>query len=121
MQLATNTLESLLTASAAIVNAPQRAAKKTAKLWQRLDRILQRHDRKGKLRAGLLGITPQKFRELQKKQSFEQLVRQFGFIDIRSFCTAVLGKVKDQLRSKGWSQNRIDHYIGRRSGRLFTA
>lgn len=118
MRLATKTLESLLTATSAIVDAPKTAVTGGTKLWVRFDRILQRHDRKGELRASLLGISAEQFRELQKKSSFEDLVRRFGFRDLHGYCQALLGKVKDELRLKGWSQARIDQFMHARVDRL---
>lgn len=118
MRLATKTLESLLTATGAIVTVPKTAVKQGAKLWLRLDRILQRHDRKGELRASIFGISAQEFRELQKKFTFEQLVRQFGFPDLHGYCKALLGKLKDELRQKGWSQRRIDQFLSSRVARF---
>lgn len=118
MRLATKTLESLLTATSAIVEAPKLTVTQSTKVWQRLDRILQRHDRKGELRASLFGISAEKFRELQKKSNFEQLVRHFGFGDLHGYCQALLGKVKDELHLKGWSQARIDQFAHARIARL---
>ena len=111
MRLATRTLESLITATQSVIQAPNTPGKS----WKKFERILKRHDRKGELLARILSITPEHYRELQKRLPLEQLVRQCGFRDSRSFALALLGKLKDELHLRGWSQARIERMLGARS------
>ena len=120
-QLATSTLESLATATNAVIVAPKLNKVSSRKLWSRLDRILRRHDRKGELRAKILAISPEKFRELQKKKNLEQIVRQFGFKDMIGFAKALLGKLKEELHGRGWSSSRINQMISAKSHRFLRA
>jgi hypothetical protein len=118
MQISTKTLASLLVVtSAAIMPGTTRRSKG----WQkksRFDRVLQRHDRKGELRAGLLSVPPQEFRELQKKHSFEEVVRRHGFLNEQEFCVALSGKIKSELRRRGWTPHKIETYVSNRKQRL---
>ena len=115
MQLAIGTLESLITATNAVIEAPKNDKVLPSKVWRKLDRILRRHDRKGELRAQILAISPEEFRKLQKRQGFEQTVRQSGFKDMLGFAKALLGKLKQELHGRGWSPKKINHLINTRS------
>ncbi len=82
------------------------------------DRILQRHDRKGEIRADILGISPLEFRELHKKQPFEEIIKRHGFSDIRSFRLALLGKLRSELIHRGWTRRKIDRHLVVRGQRM---
>lgn len=120
MRISTKTLATLLVATAVAAAVPgisQIAGGKRRK-DSRFDRLLQRHDRKGELRADVLGIDPLAFRDLQKKLSFEEIARRRGFSDKRAFRIALFGKLKNELRLRGWTLRRIEQYMGSRSQRL---
>lgn len=119
MRLSTRTLASLLvvTAVAATVPGISKIPGRKRRRGQ-FDRILQRHDRKGELRAEVLGIDPAKFRAEQKKLSFEEIARKSGFQNARSFRLALLGKLKDELHKKGWSYGRIEKFVATRRSRV---
>lgn len=120
MRISTKTLASLLLVTAVAAAVPgisQRPGGKRRRESQ-FDRLLQRHDRKGELRAEVLGIEPYAFRKLQKKSSFEDIARASGFTDARHFRLALLGKLKNELHQRGWTWRRIDHYVVTRSDRL---
>ncbi len=118
MRISTKTLVSLLTATVAEMG--RGVARRSHEAWSkksRFERLLQRHDRKGELRAQLLGTTPETFRAMQKQVSFEQVVRRHGFLNEQAFQKALLGKLRNELRARGWSSRKIDTYVLSRSGR----
>lgn len=120
MRISTKTLASLLLVTAVMSAAPGIGKKQPARRRRetQFDRILQRHDRKGELRAEVLGIDQPTFRELHKKLPFSEIVRRNGFASERAFRLALLGKLKNELRHRGWSARRIERYVVARSSRL---
>mgnify|MGYP000173890094 CR=1 FL=1 len=98
-QLSTNTLESLLVAA---------KDAKSGIAMKHLERVLRRHDRKGELRAGILGIDAATFKGLQKQYGFDELIRRYGFKKQSDFCLALIGKLRSELLYRGWSRQRID-------------
>lgn len=106
MKLSTKALASSLIAAA--INAlPGRKRPVAQREAARYERILQKHDRKGELRASVLGVTPQEFKRLQKAHSLGEIVHQFGFQDEQSFYIAVVGRIKAELRQRGWNNQRL--------------
>lgn len=104
-QLSTKSIASLLAAtSGAIRDAGRRTEER------HLDRILRRHDRKGELRAGILGITSLEFRGLQKKHSFDEIIKSRGFRGRREFWVALVGRLRAELLQRGWSRQRIEQF-----------
>lgn len=120
MQLSTKSLASLLivTAVAAAMPGMSTVTGTKRRRESQYDRLLQRHDRKGNLRADILGLAPETFRSLQKKKTFKEIIQRQGFSTIRAFRLALLGKLKSELRSRGWTKQRIDHYVVARSNRI---
>ncbi|MDB5186833.1 MAG: hypothetical protein JWM07_305 [Candidatus Saccharibacteria bacterium] len=120
MHISTKTLATLavVTAVAATVPGISRVPGSKRRYESQFDRLLQRHDRKAELRANVLGIHPLEFRNMQKKLSFDEIARRRGFSDKRAFRMALLGKLKNELRLRGWTPRRIDHYMTTRSGRM---
>ncbi|MFI5212775.1 MAG: hypothetical protein ACHQTE_02330 [Candidatus Saccharimonadales bacterium] len=118
--MSTKTLASLLlvTAVAAAVPGISRIPGSKRRQESQFDRLLQRHDRKGELRAEILGIEPLAFRDMQKRMSFDDIAKRRGFGTKRAFRTALLGKLKNELHQRGWTANKIEHYMVTRSGRL---
>jgi hypothetical protein len=119
MRLSTKTLASLLvmTAVAATVPGISKLPGRKGRRGQ-FDRILQKHDRKGEIRAEVLGISAAKFRAEQKKLSFEEIARKSGFPNARSFRLALFGKLKEELHRKGWSNGRIERFVATRRSRV---
>ena len=105
-QLSTKTLESLLVAT---VNATKDS--KATVAMKHLERVLRRHDRKGELRAGILGMDPATFREMQKQYGFDEVIKKYGFKERQDFCLALFGKLRSELLYRGWSRQRIDGSI----------
>src|SRR5687768_14918616 len=120
MRISTKTLASLMIVTAVAAAVP--GISKVPTVWRRrqsqFDRLLQRHDRKGELRAEILGMSPLAFRSLQKKVSFEDIARRSGFPTARAFRLALLGKLKNELHQRGWNSRKIDHYVLSRRGRI---
>jgi hypothetical protein len=121
MKISTKTLTSLLLVTAVAATVPGISRKLPGSkrhTGSQFDRLLQHHDRKGELRAEILGIDPSVFKSLQKQQTLEEIAHRRGFKNIRSFRLALLGKLKGELRQRGWTANRIDRYVAVRSSRL---
>jgi hypothetical protein len=119
VKLSTKTIASLLlVTTVASVPGVGRARSADRRKESQFDRILQRHDRKGEIRADILGISPLEFRELHKKQSFEEIIKRHGFSSVRSFRLALLGKLRAELLQRGWTRQRIDNHLVVRSHRI---
>lgn len=121
MRIPTKTLASLLLVTAVAAAVPGISRRKAGSEHRResqFDRLLQRHDRKGELRAEVLGMDAYTFRRLQKKLSFDEIARSSGFKDSRAFRLALLGKLKNELRMRGWTTRRIERHLTTRSGRI---
>lgn len=121
MRISTKTLTSLLIVTAVAAAVPgitRRLPGKKHRFESQFDRLLQHHDRKGELRAEILGISPTTFKNLQKHLTPTEMVRRSGFTDVRAFRLALLGKLKGELRQRGWTTHRIDRYVAVRSSRL---
>ena len=82
------------------------------------DKLLSRHDRKGELRAKILGLSPHEFKQMSKRMSFEQIILSCGLYSKRDFRIALLGYLRNELLQRGWSRTRIDAYMLTRAPRL---
>ena len=120
MRISTKTLASLLlvTVVATAVPGISQIPKGKRRQGSQFDRLLQRHDRKGEIRAEILGISPLVFRDLQKQMPFVDIARRYGFSSVRSFRLALLGKLKNELHNRGWTKQRIERFVVDRSGRV---
>lgn len=120
MRMSTKTLTSLLlvTAVAAAIPGISRMPGSKRRQESQFDRLLQRHDRKGELRAEVLGVESLVFRDMQKRFSFDEIARRRGFPTRRTFRIALLGKLKTELHQRGWTDTKIKQYMTLRSGRL---
>lgn len=120
MKLSTKTVARLLvvTAVAAAVPGLSQIAIPKKRRESQFDKLLATHDRKGELRAEILGISPHEFKLMSKTDSFEQVVQSCGFYSKRDFRIALLGYLRNELLQRGWSRTRIDAYIMVRAPRL---
>lgn len=84
---------------------------------RQLERLYKRHDRKFEIRSSVLGMEPDELREKLKTQPFERVVKKAGFKDAQSFHIALVGKLKDELRSRGWGDSQIKEFIDKRLNR----
>jgi AraC-like DNA-binding protein len=85
---------------------------------QRYVKVLQKHDRKGELRASVLGIDPLDFRKRERKNSLKEIVAKCGFLDERAFYRAIIGKIREELRRRGWTPQRIEAFEASRLRRM---
>ncbi len=126
-KVATNTLATLvligiISLSSINVSAVSHSADETARQQlKRLERIYQHHDRKHELRASVLGVSADELRAQLKRKPLEVIVKKHGFRDALSFYTALTGKLKDELRHRGWSERKIETFVQKRLGRLSDA
>ncbi|MEO5950030.1 MAG: hypothetical protein ABIQ04_01135 [Candidatus Saccharimonadales bacterium] len=120
MHLSTKTLTSLLlvTAVAAAIPGISTVSGSKRRRESQYDRLLQRHDRKGCIRADVLGLTPEVFHALQKKKTFKEIIQRQGFKNVRAFRLALLGKLRLELRARGWTRQKIDNFVVMRSSRI---
>ncbi len=117
MKLSTKALLSSLVA-ATVNAAPTRARLATQKHERRYEKILEKHDRKGELRATVLGINAQQFRHEERRRSLAEIVRQRGFSDERAFYHALIGKIREELHLRGWTSQRIHAFEASRLHRI---
>jgi len=123
MKISTKTLASLLLITAvATVPGISRIGSGRAGKRPRRDshyaRILQHHDRKGELRASVLGLPLNEFRLLERTQSREAALRSRGFANERMFRKALFCRIKHELRQRGWTSKRIDEHVAMRVSRI---
>lgn len=122
MNIATKTVATMMLIGFLTISTAQATAMASPKSqMQRKDRQLERmyrhHDRKMELRASVLGITPDELREKLKTQKFDQIIRQYGFRNQTSFHTAMVGKMKQELRARGWDTQKINDFMDKRKTR----
>jgi len=125
MKIATKTLATLLIVtvmSIATMSGASAAAlasdTKSKASNQRLERIQRRHDRKLELRATVLGMTSGELKHELKTKTFDQILKRHGFRDREAFHTALVGKLKDELKRRGWSDRKITHFLEKRAQRF---
>lgn len=120
MKLSTKTVASLLvvTAVAAAVPGLSQIAIPKKRRESQFDKLLMAHDRKGEIRAKILGISAHELKQLAKTRSFDQIVRECGFYSKRDFRLALLGCLRNELLGRGWSRARIDAYVLMRAPRF---
>ena len=117
MKLSTKALLSSLVA-ASVNCLPSRRQLITQREAERYEKVIEKHDRKGELRASVLGIDSPEFREKERHQSLARIVRRYGFANEQAFYLALMGKIRDELRRRGWSLRRIEAYEISRFARL---
>lgn len=117
--LATLVLVGMLSLSAMDISSASKG-RLTAdnQLLKKLERVYQHHDRKHELRASVLGISPDELRAQLKARPLDMIIKKHGFKNKLSFYTAMTGKLKDELRRRGWSERKIEEYVQKRLARL---
>lgn len=123
MKVATNTLATLvligiISLSQVNVAALGAVARDDKANIKRLERLYQRHDRKLEIRASILGISPAELREQLKAKSLDVVVKKYGFRDRAAYYVALTGKLKDELRKRGWSERKLEVLVQKRLARL---
>lgn len=109
MKLSTKTLLSLLRA----ISSP--GEYRPVADEQRVRRLLQRHDRKAELRAAVLNMPAAEFRFAERRHMLDIVLKRHGFRSVEEFYRALCGKVKAELRQRGWSSAKIDTSLLRHS------
>lgn len=121
MKIATKTLVSLLIITALTLSSSGLASATGGdgvRRESRLEKITRRHDRKLELTADLLGISTQQLRAELKNSSFDQVLKKHGFKTREDFRTAMSGKIKDELKKRGWSDEKIQKTVDHRLARM---
>ncbi|QQS22159.1 hypothetical protein IPM09_01285 [Candidatus Saccharibacteria bacterium] len=123
MKLSTKTVARLLvvTAVAAAVPGISQVTIPKKQRESRFDKLLATHDRRGELRAHILGMSAHEFKQLRRKLSFEAIIRRAGMHSKRDFRLALLGYLRNELLQRGWSRTRIDTYVLTRAPRMISA
>lgn len=121
MRISTKTVASLWLVTAVAAAMPGISSKMPGvkrRHMSQFDRLLQRHDRKGEIRAEILGLNPLAFRDMQKKMSFDEIIKRHGFANARAFRLALLGRLRNELRYRGWTNRKIENYMVSRRDRI---
>jgi hypothetical protein len=116
--LTTMLIIAMLTISTATATAMTGESKPLHNGDKKLERIYRHHDRKFELRASVLGMTSTELREELRTKPFDTIIKKHGFKNRQSFYTAVSGKVKDELKRRGWSDQKIDKFMQKKLDRL---
>lgn len=115
MKLSTKSLATLLSVA---MSPAMRGETARERQFARMERILQKHDRKGELKASVLGIDPVELRTKERKRSLRDIIRSSGFRDENGYRIALIGKIKYELHQRGWTSRKISDYVASRAGRF---
>lgn len=121
MKIATKTLTSLLIitvltlSTSSLANATSNTG---SRFEHRIERITKRHDRKMELQASILGTTPVELKEELKTNNLDQVLKKHGFKTREDFRVAVAGKLKDELKKRGWSEEKIQKLLDKKMAKL---
>lgn len=121
MKIATKTLVSLLIITALTISSSSFASATSGsgmRRESRIERITRKHDRKLELTADILGISNKQLKEELKVSSFDQVLKKHGFKTREDFRTALSGKIKDELKKRGWSDEKIQKTVDHRLARM---
>jgi hypothetical protein len=122
MKIATKTLTSLLIITIISLSATTMAAAASntggQKAQSRIERITRHHDRKMELQASVLGVTPNQLKEELKTSTFDQVLKKHGFKTREDFRVAIAGKLKDELKKRGWSDEKIQKLLDKKLAKL---
>lgn len=121
MKIATKTLVSLLIVTVLTISSSSFASASSGdgmRRESRIERVTRRHDRKLELTADILGITTEQLREELKTSTFDQVLKKHGFKTKEDFRTALAGKIKDELKKRGWSDEKIQKVVDSRLARM---
>jgi hypothetical protein len=123
MKIATKALLAVLIVTAfTLQTVPVSAASRSfsGRMGRQVERVQQHHDRKMELRAAVLGITADELRQELKQKSFEKILKEHGFSTKESFLVALQGKIKDELKHRGLSDEQIGKILLKREHRAET-
>lgn len=116
--LVTIMLTAMLALSATGISSVS-AAEPTAKTNdKKLSRLYRKHDRKMELRAATLGMSTDELKSELDHKTWTQILKSHGFKSEEAFQVAMVGKTKDELKRRGWSDEKISEFIDKRLQRL---
>jgi hypothetical protein len=121
MKIATKTLTSLLIITMLALSTSGLATATSnsgSRAEHRLERITKHHDRKMELQASVLGVTPAELKEELKHSTLDKILKKHGFKCREDFRVAVAGKVKDELKKRGVSEEKIQRMIDKKTAKL---
>lgn len=120
MKIATKTLVSLLIVTALTLSSSNiaSAAGSGPRQETKIEKVTRRHDRKLELRASILGISTDQLKEELKTSTFDQVLKKHGFKNRQAFRLAMAGKIKDELKKRGWSDTKIQKVVNSRLDRM---
>jgi len=113
-KLSTKTVATLTVVTAAAAAIPGLTKTALNSNESQFDKLLQRHDRKGDMRAEILGISPHELKKMLRRYTFDEIISKSGMTK-RTFRMALLGTLRNELRQRGWTTAKIDEYIKMRS------
>ncbi len=125
MKIATKALLTLLIVSALTISSGSANVASASndsdidvKRSSKLERLQKHHDRKLELRASVLNMTPEALKQELKENSFDKVLKKHGFKTRHAFQIAVAGKAKDELKRRGWSENKLNKILQKKTERL---
>lgn len=120
MKIATKTLVSLLIVTALTLSSSNitSATGSGSRQSSSIERTTRRHDRKLELRASILGVSTDQLKEELKTSSTDQVLKKHGFKNRQAFRLAMAGKIKDELKKRGWSDSKIQKVVDSRLARM---
>lgn len=121
MKIATKTLTSLLIITMLALSTPAIAnatSSTGSRIEHRIERITKHHDRKMKLQASILGISPAEFKEELKTSTLNQVLKKHGFKTREDFRVAIAGKLKGELKKRGWSDEKIQKLLEKKMRKM---
>jgi hypothetical protein len=122
MKIATNALVVLLVVmmvtfaplNIGATNNPQSGDKAS----KRFEKVFRRHDKNMEVQASVLGMSPDELRGELRQQPIQNIIKKHGFKDISAFQKALVGKLKDELKHRGWTDRKINDFVAKRLERL---
>lgn len=119
-KLSTKTIATLTVFTAAATAIPGLSKAALYSNESQFDKLLQRHDRKGEIRAEILNLTPHELKKQLRRYTFDEIISKAGMTK-RTFRMALLGKLRNELRQRGWTTTKIDEYVRLRMIRMVPA
>ena len=121
MKVHTKALLAVLVVTALSLQAlPTTAASDTIapRMKRQVERVQRHHDRKLELRAATLHMEPDELKKELQTKSIEQILKEHGFNSKDAFYQALQGKVKEELKKRGLSDEQVEQVLEKRLQRL---
>lgn len=122
MKLPTKALIAVLVVTALSVQfvSPAAAASENTvhqRMKRHVERVQRHHDRKLELRSSTLGMDAAALKAELKTKTFQRVLKEHGFKNREAFYKAVQGKIRNELRKRGFSAEQIEHILLKRQQR----